>query len=53
MCWMCRRYLKQLDLTRRALRHLSGDEAPRPPAPLRETFRAWRAERDRPDPDGR
>lgn len=48
MCWMCRRYLKQLDLTTRALRHLTGAGTPvEPPEQLRETFRAWKAERGR------
>lgn len=52
MCWMCRRYVNQLDLTRRALRHLAGrDASQQPPAALGETFRAWKAERDGSDRD--
>jgi hypothetical protein len=48
MCWMCRRYLEQLELTTRALRHLAGREAPtETTAPLRETFRLWTNERRR------
>lgn len=48
MCWMCRRYLAQLELTRRALRHLAGRDTPaETPAHLREAFRQWTNERHR------
>jgi anti-sigma factor ChrR (cupin superfamily) len=48
MCWMCRRYLEQLELTTRALRHLAGGDAPtETPAPLREAFRQWTDRRRR------
>ena len=47
MCWMCRRYLRQLELTKKVLRSLAGgDEPVEPPAPVRDVFRAWKAERD-------
>jgi len=52
MCWMCRRYLRQLELTTRVLRGLAGgDEPAEPPAQVREAFRAWRAERGGSDAD--
>ena len=48
MCWMCRRYLQQLELTTRALRHLAGGDGPtETPAPLREAFRQWTDQRHR------
>lgn len=51
MCWMCRRYLRQLELTTKVLRGLAGrDEPVEPSAPVRDVFRAWKAERDRSGP---
>ena len=46
MCWMCRRYLRQLELTSKVLRRLAGGEPVEPPVPVRDVFRAWKAERD-------
>lgn len=45
MCWMCRRYYRQLALTSQVLQRLSGREGPeRPPESLRQAFRQWKAE---------
>ncbi len=47
MCWMCRRYLRQLELTAMALRQLSRREGTpaETPAPVREAFLQWKNER--------
>ena len=47
MCWMGRRYLRQLELTAVALRQLSGREgAPaETPAPLRDILQQWTRKR--------
>jgi len=51
MCWMCRRYLRQLELTTKVLRGLAGgDEPVETPASVRDVFRGWKAERDRSGP---
>jgi predicted anti-sigma-YlaC factor YlaD len=48
MCRICRRYLKQLELTTAALRHLADTRTPLEAAdPLRETFRTWKKTRGR------
>jgi predicted anti-sigma-YlaC factor YlaD len=50
MCWMCRRYVRQLELTTKVLRRLAGDgQTAATPAPLKDAFRSWKADRDRPD----
>jgi predicted anti-sigma-YlaC factor YlaD len=51
MCWMCRRYLRQLELTTKVLRTLAGrDEPVQAPTPVRDVFRAWKSQRDRSGP---
>jgi predicted anti-sigma-YlaC factor YlaD len=54
LCWMCRRYVRQIELTTKVLRGLArAEDAVEPPDSVRDVFRAWKAERDDSDPKTR